>query len=88
MVCYDILNDRKRRRVQKILEGHGERVQFSVFECDLTQGQLGSLKRRLRAEINLETDSLRFYSLCGTCSEKIEFLGNGTVGENEMYFIV
>ncbi len=36
LVCYDITDDRERRRIGKLLEGFGVRVQRSVFECCLT----------------------------------------------------
>ena len=35
VVSYDITNDRRRLKVMKTLEGFGERVQYSVFECRL-----------------------------------------------------
>ena len=35
LVSYDISDDKRRRKVCKILEGYGYRVQYSVFECDL-----------------------------------------------------
>lgn len=35
VVSYDIKNDKRRRKVMKLMEGYGERVQYSVFECHL-----------------------------------------------------
>lgn len=37
MITYDISDDRIRYRVAKILENHGSRVQYSVFECRLRE---------------------------------------------------
>ena len=41
----------------------GQRVQFSVFECEVDPAQWAALKARLMKEIDPETDSLRFYFL-------------------------
>jgi len=37
LVSYDIPNDRRRVKIAKTLEDFGDRVQYSVFECDLEQ---------------------------------------------------
>ncbi len=55
---------RKRlRRVAKICESVGQRVQQSVFECSLTEMQFEELERKLLAEIDLAKDNLRFYRI-------------------------
>ena len=67
LVSYDVAKDEKGekrlRRVAKILENYGQRVQYSVFECLVDPGQWVALKKKLMDEINPEFDSLRFYSL-------------------------
>ena len=35
VVAYDVADDRRRLRIMKMMQGHGEHVQESVFECDL-----------------------------------------------------
>lgn len=78
VVSYDITEDRARRRVVKILEDYGGRVQKSVFECaNVTEAQFLKLKNRLEDEIDATTDSLRYYILCRGCIDKIEFVGIG-----------
>ena len=47
LVTYDVTDDRRRRRVAKLLEGYGRRVQRSVFECNLTKAQFQKLRQRL-----------------------------------------
>ena len=66
VVSYDVSTElsagRKRlRRVAKICESTGQRVQKSVFECNVSAMQYDELERRLLAEIDLERDCLRFY---------------------------
>jgi CRISPR-associated protein Cas2 len=68
LVTYDVATEtaegrRRLRRVAKVCEAHGQRVQKSVFECVLNREQLELLKHALRKEIDLAKDSLRFYRL-------------------------
>lgn len=77
VVSYDISDDKRRREVAKIMEGHGYRVQYSVFECDLTAKQLRQLQKRLRPLVKTqEMDSIRFYPLPADVVDKIEVMGN------------
>jgi len=71
VVCYDVNTEdragrRRLRRVARVCEGTGQRVQKSVFECRVDLMQLDDLERRLLAEVNLEQDCLRFYRLPDT----------------------
>lgn len=71
IVCYDVSTEtragrRRLRRVAKVCEGSGQRVQKSVFECRVDLMQLEELERRLLAEIDLEEDCLRLYRLPDT----------------------
>lgn len=63
VVAYDVVCDRRRRKVAELLEGYGQRVQYSVFECLLGEAKLGELKRRLRKRVRLDEDSVRFYAI-------------------------
>jgi CRISPR-associated protein Cas2 len=66
IVCYDVSTEtsdgrRRLRRVAKICEGTGQRVQKSVFECEVTAMQLDALERKLLAAMNMDQDCLRLY---------------------------
>lgn len=76
VVCYDIPEDRRRNKVSRVLEAYGSRVQRSVFECDLTQEQLGRLRQRLGRFIK-EEDHIRYYYLCRECLGKVQWQGKG-----------
>lgn len=65
VIAYDTPHDRTRRRLSTILEGYGDRVQDSLFECWLEAGQREALIHRLRRTLNARTDKLRIYVLCG-----------------------
>jgi CRISPR-associated protein Cas2 len=36
LVCYDVCNDKRLRRVYKAMRGYGDHLQFSVFRCELS----------------------------------------------------
>lgn len=68
IVCYDVNTEtragrRRLRRVARACEGVGQRVQKSVFECQIDLAKMEELERRLLAEINLEEDNLRLYRM-------------------------
>lgn len=68
IVTYDVSTEtkegrRRLRRVAKVCESKGQRVQKSVFECQVDQMQYEELERRLLAEINQSEDNLRLYRL-------------------------
>lgn len=59
----DLAGQRRLRRVAKVCEAHGQRVQKSVFECILNPGQLVQLRHKLLQAMDQELDSLRVYRL-------------------------
>jgi CRISPR-associated protein Cas2 len=81
IVCYDVNTEtkegrRRLRRVAKVCEGTGQRVQKSVFECRIDLMQLDALERKLLAAINLEQDCLRLYRLPDTKGCEVREYGN------------
>lgn len=71
IVCYDVNTEtregrRRLRRVARVCESTGQRVQKSVFECQVDLAQMEELERRLLHEINLTQDNLRLYRLPDT----------------------
>ena len=87
LVSYDICDPKRLPRVANLLESYGIRVQYSVFECILSERQVQDMERKLKRLIKLEVDSVRFYRICESCKEQITVLGQGKVSENEYYFI-
>lgn len=66
IACYDVNTEtragrRRLRRVAKVCEGVGQRVQKSVFEFQINLMQFEDLERRLLAEVDLAQDNLRLY---------------------------
>lgn len=80
LVSYDVgtttpAGRRRLRRVANACKDFGQRVQFSVFECDVAPAQWVALKARLTAEIDPTIDSLRFYFLGSNWRRRVEHLG-------------
>jgi CRISPR-associated protein Cas2 len=88
VVSYDIVDDRRRLRLAKLLSDYGHRVQKSVFECDLDDRRFLALKNQVERLIDHEEDSVRYYALCSRCRRAVEVSGWGTVREEEEVIIV
>lgn len=63
------------RKVAKLCEQYGVRVQNSVFEIIMDSSQLVSFKTKLSEIIDKKTDSVRFYQLGNKWNGKIDVLG-------------
>ena len=59
----------------KACQDYGQRVQYSVFECIVDPAQWAVLKNRLIAEIDQDSDSLRFYFLGSNWRHRVEHIG-------------
>jgi CRISPR-associated protein Cas2 len=80
VVAYDVNTEsevgrRRLRRVAKVCENHGQRVQKSVFECWVDASQWVEMKAKLVAEVAIEHDSLRFYYLGDNWKGRVEHVG-------------
>ena len=77
LICYDVVNDRRRNRVSRLLEGYGLRVQKSVFECVLTPDQYELLQRRFQTKryLDPDEDQIRFYPIAHRHRQIILTLG-------------
>ena len=86
VVTYDVPEDKRRNKIHKILKSYGQWMQYSVFECDLTNTQYAKLRSRLSKEIKADQDSIRFYFLCACCSGKVERIGGQELVDNTIFF--
>jgi CRISPR-associated protein Cas2 len=80
LITYDVSTDtlggkRRLRRVARACLDYGQRVQFSVFECEVEPAQWVALRDRLVKAIDPTTDSLRFYRLGADGHDKVEHIG-------------
>ncbi len=65
LITYDVANDKKRTKLSTLLDKYGQRVNYSVYECKLTQTKLEKLlvDIELQKLIDKKYDSLRFYHI-------------------------
>lgn len=80
LVSYDVSTVDKQgqarlRRVAKACLDYGQRVQNSVFECDIDPAQWATLKGRLESIVKPEFDSLRYYFLGSNWQRRVEHYG-------------
>lgn len=80
LITYDVTTETpegraRLRRVAKLCEDYGQRVQKSVFECLVDPAQWVALRGKLEKEIDPTEDSLRFYFLGANWKRRVEHVG-------------
>ncbi len=88
LITYDVATEtpggqRRLRRVAKVCQIYGQRVQKSVFECLVDPTQWAVLRDRLVKEIEPDEDSLRFYFLGKNWKPRVEHVGAGDTYDPE-----
>jgi CRISPR-associated protein Cas2 len=80
LVTYDVNTEtptgrRRLRRVARACLDYSQRVQHSVFECEVDPAQWTALRARLLNEMDASCDSLRFYRLGSQGRRRVEHVG-------------
>lgn len=80
LVTYDVdttekAGQKRLRQVAKACLDYGQRVQNSVFECEITEVQLCVLKERIKEIIDNSLDSIRIYHLNRNEKRRVEVIG-------------
>lgn len=76
VISYDISDDKRRRKMARLLEGYGDRVQYSVFECDLDAARLQEVRRRMRPLVKGQLgESVRIYPLHADSADQAQVFG-------------
>ncbi len=84
LVSYDISDDKLRLKVAQLLEGYGERVQYSLFEIWARPREMAQLRQQLMRLVQRDDQkvgSIRIYPLCAVCRARREIVGEGKVVE-------
>src|ERR1019366_9862439 len=63
LICYDICDDKRLRKVFQTMRGFGDHLQFSVFECQLTATDLARCRAALASIIHHTEDQVLFVNL-------------------------
>ncbi len=80
LVTYDVsfkneTGPKRLRRIAKLCQVFGQRVQYSVFEIEVDMAQWTTLKNNLIKVMDEEEDSLRFYYLGNNWERRVEHIG-------------
>lgn len=77
LVSYDIASDRIRNKVAKELCNYGKRVQYSVFECNISLSEYKKLyEKLLRLVMDEEDANIRIYMLDKDVYSRTVVIGN------------
>ncbi|MGV8073755.1 MAG: CRISPR-associated endonuclease Cas2 [Syntrophobacteraceae bacterium] len=88
LVSYDIVDNRVRTRLMKYLKEYGNRIQQSVFECDLDDAMYRTMMLGAEKIINEKVDRVRYYRLCKGCIQRVVISGWGEVEEDEGFELI
>ena len=83
VVCYDIVDNRRRSRLMRKMREFLVHVQKSVFEGELEDHRLEPLRQTILEEIDPVEDTVRIYHLCARCVPVTEVLGTGIYVEDQ-----
>lgn len=80
LITYDVntVNKEGKTRLRKVAKqclNYGQRVQNSVFECELDSAKYTEVQNILEKIIDKEKDSLRFYALGNNYKRKVIHIG-------------
>jgi CRISPR-associated protein Cas2 len=80
LVAYDVSTEssegkKRLRKVAKMCQNYGQRVQNSLFECSIDYGTFLKLKKSLGQIMDKDKDSIRYYNLGNKWDSKVEHIG-------------
>lgn len=83
LITYDVdtiseKGQKRLRQVARICKDYGQRVQNSVFECEVTEAQYVQLKAALEKVMDKQLDSIRFYHLSKNENRRVITIGKET----------
>jgi len=70
VIAYDVSNNLRRSRIVRLLEKLGSRINYSLFECIITDNQYCKLQHDIEKIINQKEDTVVYYPICVNCYSK------------------
>jgi CRISPR-associated protein Cas2 len=87
LITYDIQNTKKRNKIATLLESHGVRVNYSVFELDISKPKLNNLLKLLK-DLASKEDSIRVYNFSkDTIKKSFELLNRPHPFDKESFYV-
>lgn len=90
IISYDITNDKLRTQFSKLLEKHGRRLQYSVFEIKHNQKMIEYILLMIETKFAKAfdiTDSIIIYPLCEACQKKVVRYWYAVHEESDVVFL-
>lgn len=78
VIAYDVTDPQRLARTYKTMLGYGDRMQYSVFQCNLSRIELTRLKENLAEFLKYDEDRILVVDIgpsYGTAQERIETIG-------------
>ena len=88
LVAYDICQPGRLRKVAKVCELYGVRIEKSVFQCDIPHKEFEALWCEVIDLIAEEEDSVLAYRICASCLKEAESAGVVPRPQKRLYYIV
>lgn len=88
VISYDVADDGHRRRVFKTLQGYGDAIEESVFECELEENEVPELLEKLEKLMDPEEDCCHLFPVCKDCNGKVRVVGKGRRLVRRSHYIV
>ena len=88
VVTYDIVDDKIRTRLFKLLKRYGDRVQYSIFECEISPDQFRKMRDEIADIISGDDGDLRYYEVCAECRRRIMSFGRAVTITPQRSYIV
>lgn len=87
-ISYDVSNPKRLSKVSKVLKNYGIRVQYSFFECEMSEEKKEILLSELIKKIDEKEDSIRVYPLCEDCLNTVQSEGEGNLFKPTTFMIL
>jgi len=88
LVVYDIADDKRRLKLSNFLEGHGRRVQESVFECFVSLEEMKKLHKKIEKRVKPQEDNVRLYWIPSDALPKVLTVGSNPPAPPPSFYII
>lgn len=88
LVAYDIADPKRLRRIARLMEDYGVRVQKSIFEVSIRPLTFGEMRARIEDTMEPAEDGVKYFPLCQRCAGNIEIIGLGVFVDPDAEFYV
>ncbi len=88
VIVYDIPDDKRRTKLSKFLEGYGQRVQLSVFECFLSLEEMQELYQKVKKLVKPVEDNVRFYWISQEAVSRVLTIGGECPTKPPKYYVI